>query len=87
MMTICDLDAIKEYVEDGFGSLGIVVGSPMILDDGFVGVDCDGVHPGDVEIVADRIAQAMGRRGWDVDVWHDAASKSLKIDYREHEVP
>ena len=86
MITSKDLDAISGYVRNGFGSLGIVSGKPAIVDDGSVEVNCYGIDPGDVDVAADRIAQAMGRKGWDVDVWVDEWTGNLKIDDKEHEV-
>ena len=81
-----DLEAIKQsgYVRDGFGSLGIVAGKP-VLQDGVICVNCEGIHPGDVVTVADRIAQAMGRKGWSVDVWFDEMANELKIGRKEEE--
>lgn len=79
-----DLEAIKTsgYIRDGFGSLGIVAGMP-VLQDGVICVNCQGIHPGDVVTVADRVAQSMGRKGWDVDVWFDEEANELKIGYTE----
>ena len=34
---------------------------------------------------ADRIAQAMGRKGWDVDVWFDEIENELKVSQKEKE--
>lgn len=84
MMSKNDLDAIRQsgYIRDGFGSLGIVAGKP-VLQDGVICVNCCGIHPGDVVTVADRIAQAMGRKGWNVDVWFDEKENELKVDQKE----
>ena len=84
MMTKEDLEAIKQsgYIRDGFGFLGIVAGTP-VLQDGVICVNCEGIHPGDVLTSADRIAQAMGRKGWNVDVWFDEEANELKISYKE----
>lgn len=81
-----DLEAIKHggYIKDGFGSLGIVAGAP-VLQDGVICVNCHGIHPGDVVTVADRVAQSMGRKGWNVDVWFDEESNELKISHKEEE--
>lgn len=81
-----DFEAIKQsgYIRDGFGSLGIVAGKP-VLQDGVICVNCEGIHPGDVVTVADRIAQAMGRKGWDVDVWFDEMENELKVSQKEKE--
>ena len=81
-----DLEAIKQsgYIRDGFGFLGIVAGTPE-LQDGVICVNCEGIHPGDVLTSADRIAQAMGRKGWSVDVWFDEEANELKISYKEKE--
>ena len=86
MMTNEDLEAIKQsgYIRDGFGSLGIVAGTP-VLQVGVVRVNCEGIHPGDVLTSADRIAQAMGRKGWSVDVWFDEETNELKISHKEEE--
>lgn len=79
-----DLEAIKlnGYIRDGFGSLGIVSGTP-VLKNGVICVNCEGIHPGDVVTVADRIAQAMGRKGWNVDVWFDEKENELKVAQKE----
>jgi len=86
MMTKEDLEAIKQsgYIRDGFGFLGIVAGT-LVLEDGIVRVNCEGIHPGDVLTSADRIAQTMGRKGWNVDVWFDEEANELKISYKEKE--
>ena len=81
-----DLEAIKQvgYIRNGFGSLGIVAGTP-VLQDGVICVNCQGIHPGDVVTVADRVAQSMGRKGWNVDVWFDEEANKLKISYKDEE--
>lgn len=85
-MKKADLEAIKQngYVRDGFGSLGIVAGTP-VLRNGVICVNCQGIHPGDVVTVADRVAQSMGRKGWNVDVWFDEEANELKISHTEEE--
>lgn len=77
-----DLEAIKlgGYIRDGFGSLGITAGEPF-LSDGVVCVDCYGIHPMDSLTSADRIVQAMGRKGWSVDVWLEELENELKISH------
>lgn len=79
-----DLDAITGYIRNGFGSLGITAGE-HILSDRVVCVNCHGIHPMDSLTAADRIAQAMGRKGWDVDVWFDEIENELKISQKEKE--
>lgn len=83
-MKKADLEAIKlsGYIRDGFGSLGITAGEPF-LSDGVVCVNCHGIHPMDSLTAADRIAQAMGRKGWDVDVWFDEMENELKVSQKE----
>lgn len=86
-MTEEDLAAIKQsgYVRNAFGSLGIVSRTPQLVSDGTVVADCEGIYSGDSEIVADRVAQAMGRKGWDVDVWYDKDINSIRIKEKEKE--
>jgi hypothetical protein len=48
-------------------------------------VSCDGIYYGDCIDVADRIAQLMGRKGWNVDVWFDVKENELKISQKEKE--
>ena len=79
-----DFDAITGYILDGFGSLGIMAGEPF-LSDGVVCLNCHGIHPMDSLTAADRIAQAMGRKGWDIDVWFDEMENELKISQKEKE--
>jgi hypothetical protein len=86
MMSKNDLDSIRQsgYIRDGFGSLGIVSGKP-VLQDGVICVNCEGIHPGDCIDVADRIAQSMGRKGWNVDVWFDEKENELKVAQKKKE--
>lgn len=84
MMSENDLDAITGYIRDGFGSLGIVPGNPFI-ENGVIHVNCHGIHPLDGLTAADRIAQEMGRKGWDVDVWFDEMENELKVSQKEKE--
>lgn len=82
-MKKADLEAIKlsGYIRDGFGSLGITAVEPF-LSDGVVCVNCHGIHPMDSLTAADRIAQAMGRKGWDIDVWFDEMENELKVSQK-----
>ena len=79
-----DLDAIKGYIRNGFGSLGITAGEP-IISDRVVCVNCHGIHPIDSLTAADRIAQEMGRKGWNVDVWFDEMENVLRVAQKEKE--
>lgn len=85
-MNKADLEAIKlsGYIRDGFGSLGITAGKPY-LSDGVVCVYCYGIHPMDILKASDRIAQAMGSKGWSVDVWFDEWDNELKVSQKEKE--
>ena len=84
MMSLNDLNDITGYIRDVFGSLGMTASEPF-LSDGVVCVNCHGIHPMYSLTAADRIAQAMGRKGWDVDVWFDEIENELKVSQKEKE--
>lgn len=84
MISKMTLDSITVYIRNGFASLGIMSGEPFVLN-GAVCVNCYGVHPIDALTAADRIAQEMGRKGWNVDVWFDEIENVLRVAQKESE--
>ena len=53
------------------------------MSDGVLCVNFHWIRPMDSLTAADRIAQAMGRNGWDVDVWFDEIENELKVSQKE----
>ena len=84
-MTNKDLKAIAPCVHDAFNSMGIVSPSPKLGDGGVIEVECGGICQGDSLVAADRIAQSMGWRGREVDVWYNAESNMILINDKEKE--
>ena len=39
----------------------------------------------DPDAFCDRLAQSLGRDGWDVDVWLNDAKRYCRVDWRERE--
>lgn len=89
-MTEADRDCVQGYVDEVRNGLGVPnrgTGSRcrVRLDRGGRGLWVR-VHASiDPDVFCDRLAQALGRKGWDVDVWLNGSRRYCRVDWKERE--
>ena len=92
-MTDCDLDVVERYVADLWRPTKRAPRPPVALSKEFDRIEIDlekWTEPEDAIVLQDRLAQAMGRNGYDWDFWFLPVGKlpnysTLCVSYKESE--